>query len=160
MKKLKLLLGLLFSVLFLSEGWANAPAFTVSGLQRFNGLSLSVYYVSGRPASLGTPGQEIHVNKVMSGPHVYRISGDQVSIGKVNVPRDGWTSFNYVIFVVHQQASHALTNLSWSNGGINREPVRYHDDSVNVSYTNSTQSYVLKAYRTSRQISPGSDVRL
>jgi len=48
----------------------------------------------------------------MKGPLTFSISQNgSVSIPEVLVPRDGWTNFNHVIFVIHGQAKHALRNV-------------------------------------------------
>jgi hypothetical protein len=162
MKTLKLLSFLTYFIA--AFAWAQntqvAP-FDVTGLQNYAGKNLSVYFVSGRQATIGTSGQEVHVNKVMSGPHIYSIPRNGiVALDGVAVPRDGWTSYNFAIFVVHEQPVHALTNLAWVRGAFVREPVRYHDDSFTVDYSEATQRYLLKDFRTSRQVGQGQEIRL
>lgn len=152
--KLKHLTALLFffALSFSSFGDTNVAAFKLTGLSEFKGQNLSVYFVSGRPASLGTSGQEIHVNKVMSGPHIYKIQGNELQVEATRVPRDGWTSYNYAIFVVHGQNVHALTNIAYAGGQIVREPVRYNDERFEVNYTEQNQRFIFKTFRTSREL--------
>lgn len=90
----------------------QVDAFQVHGLDMFKGKRISVYYVSARPATLETPGQIAKVRKVMKGPLTFTISQNgTVNVPEVQVPRDGWTNFNHVIFVIHGQAKHALRNV-------------------------------------------------
>jgi hypothetical protein len=139
----------------------NIDSYEVSGLRAYAGQKLSIYYVSGRPAGLGTPGQEISVNKVMAGPQTYTISSNgTVQTQRIVVPRDGWTSYNYVIFVVHRQPVHALTNIDWRAGNIVREEVRYLDESIVVDYSVQNQSFVFKSYKTSRELGGGVNISL
>lgn len=136
-------------------------AFSVRGLEKYSGANLSLYYVSGRPAGLRTSGQEIHVNKVLKGPVKYSISEDGVvNIKAVDVPRDGWTSFNYLIFVVHSQSVHALTNPDYQHGVIVREPVRYFDSSVTIDYSRVNKSFEYKTFKTAREVQQGGSIDL
>lgn len=151
------LLGLSFPLLAATK----VEAFSVRGLENYRGDHLSLYYVSGRPAGLGTSGQELHVNKVLKGPTKYKISSDGVvNIKAANVPRDGWTSFNFVVFVVHAQSTHALTNPVYRGGVIEREPVRYYDNSFNVDYSRVNKAFEFKAFKTAREISNGGSIDL
>lgn len=154
--------GLIFLLIsFSANAGTKVGAFSVRGLEKYSGANLSLYYVSGRPAGLGTSGQEIHVNKVLKGPVKYRISSDGVvSIKAVDVPRDGWTSYNYLIFVVHSQSTHALTNPDYQDGVIVREPVRYYDSGVNVDYSRVNKSFEYKTYKSSREVQQGGSIDL
>ncbi len=112
MKKILILALMLVS----SHAWADVntdvKAFNVTGLDMFVGKRVSVYYVSARPATLQTPGQIAKVRKILKGPLTYTISSDgTVAVPEAFVPRDGWTTFNHVIFVIHAQAKHALRNV-------------------------------------------------
>ena len=90
-------------------------SFVVRGLEAFKGKRLSLYYVSARPATLETPGQIAKVRKIMKGPLTYQINYQgEVNVDAVEVPRDGWTNFNHIIFVVHGQAKHSLQNVDGS----------------------------------------------
>lgn len=152
------LLGLF--IIGTAQAGTRVESFEVSGLFDYSGKYLSIFFVSGRPASIGTVGQEVNVNKVMSGPHTFRIPGNgTVSVPEVSVPREGWSSYNYAIFVVHEQARHALSNLTWSGGSVAREQVRYHTAADEVPFTEANQAYLTKATRTSRQMSGGQEVR-
>ena len=154
--------GLVLLLLTLTaQAGTQVGAFSVRGLEKYSGANLSLYYVSGRPAGLGTNGQEIHVNKVLEGPKKYRISGDGVvTLKSVNVPRDGWTSYNYLIFVVHSQPTHALTNPDYRNGLVVREPVRYYDSDANIEYSKVNNSFEYKTYKTSREVQQGGSIDL
>lgn len=155
-------MGLFFLCMSLQAvAGTKVGSFSVRGLEKYSGANLSLYYVSGRPARLGTSGQEIHVNKVLKGPVKYKISRDGVVyVRGVNVPRDGWTSYNYLIFVVHAQPEHALTNPDYSGGGVVREPVRYYDSSIRVDYTFVNKNFEYKTYKSSREISAGGSIDL
>jgi|GEM_PF-4874722 hypothetical protein len=154
--------GLVLLLLTLTaQAGTQVGAFSVRGLEKYSGAKLSLYYVSGRPAGLGTNGQEIHVNKVLKGPEKYRITGDGVvAIKSVNVPRDGWTSYNYLIFVVHTQPAHALTNPDYRNGRVTRDPVRYYESDVNIEYSKVNNSFEYKTYKTSREVQQGGSIDL
>lgn len=152
-----LILGLCQSVF----AGTRVDAFSVRGLEKYSGANLSIYYVSGRPAGLGTSGQEIHVNKVLKGPVKFKISRDGlVNVPKANVPQDGWTSYNYLIFVVHAQPDHALTNPDYSGGAVVREPVRYYNSSVDIDYTRVNKSFEYKTFKSSREIRGGGSIDL
>lgn len=147
--------------LSLSVSATTVESFSLAGLDEYRGMNVSLYYVSGRPAGLGTAGQEIHVNRVLLGPQRFSIPATGViSVPKVEVPRDGFTSFNFLIIVVHQQAQHALTNPALRGGRLVREPVRYLDASVNVDYNELTQGFVLKTYKTLSQVLSGGYIDL
>jgi hypothetical protein len=162
MKMIKIPLMLILFVTSLSAYADNLiGSYEIAGLRAYAGQNLSIFYVSGRPAGLGTPGQEITVNKVMSGPRTYSISAQgTVRTESIVVPRDGWSSYNYAIYVVHTQPVHALTNIAWAGGTIVREKVRYLDDSVEVEYSPQNQNFVLKSYKTSRDLGAGIDITL
>lgn len=157
MKMIRIPVFIIFLLATFSASAANVvEGYEISGLNGFARNYLSIYYVSGRPAGLGTPGQEISVNKVMSGPHTYTISSrGTVNTERVVVPRDGWSSYNYAIYVVHRQPVHALTNIAWDTGNIIRERVRYLDESVVIDYSNQNQSFIIKTYKTSRELGTG-----
>jgi len=106
------ILIILSSVQVFADSATVVDGFQVNGLDMFKGKRISVYYVSARPATLETPGQIAKVRKVMKGPLTFSISQNgSVSIPEDLVPRDGWTNFNHVIFVIHGQAKHALRNV-------------------------------------------------
>lgn len=106
-----------FFVLFAFSSHIHAAgieveAFRIEGLEGFKGKKLSVLYVSARPASLGTPGQIAKVRKILKGPLTFTIDQNgEVSIPAVEVPRDGWSNFNHLIFIVHAQARYSLQNV-------------------------------------------------
>lgn len=154
--------SLIFLLLSLSaQAGTKVGAFSARGLEKYSGANLSLYYVSGRPARLGTSGQEIQVNKVLKGPIKYKVSGNGVvKIKPVDVPRDGWTSFNYLIFVVHAQPTHALTNTDYQNGVVVRKPVRYFDSSVNIDYSRVNKSFEYRTYKSARKIQQGGAINL
>jgi hypothetical protein len=95
-----------------SANGVDVDAFRVEGLEGFKGRRLSVFYVSARPATLATPGQIAKVRKILKGPFTHVVTADgHVELPAVQVPRDGWTNFSHVIFVVHTQARYALQNV-------------------------------------------------
>lgn len=129
--------------------------FQVHGLDMFKAKRISVYYVSARPATLETPGQIAKVRKVMKGPLTFTISNNgSVSIPEVMVPRDGWTNFNHVIFVIHGQAKHALRNVDGTYPDIldteNQVPVKTENSDYlyrkSVIYDAATFSGNLKLF--------------
>lgn len=150
-------LGLLFAFfLAFSAQATTVESFTLTGLDEYRGLNVSLYYVSGRPAGLGTVGQEIHANKVLFGPQRFAVPANgSVSVPKVEVPRDGFTTFNFLIIVVHQQAQHALTNPALRSGRLVREPVRYLNDGTPVSYNELNQSFTFKTFKPLSQVLSG-----
>lgn len=112
MYKLFALIMIIASAQAFASAETTVDSFQVVGLEMFKGKRISVYYVSARPATLETPGQIAKVRKVMKGPLTFTISnGGSVRFPEVQVPRDGWTNFNHVIFVIHGQAKHALRNV-------------------------------------------------
>lgn len=118
MNKMSRIYTFIFTLLIMSSSFVNAASdvrvdgFVVKGLDLFKGKRISVYYVSARPATLETPGQIAKVRKVLKGPLTFTIGRNgEVSIPEAEVPRDGWTTFNHIIFVVHGQAKHSLRNV-------------------------------------------------
>ncbi|MBH48456.1 MAG: hypothetical protein CME71_09845 [Halobacteriovorax sp.] len=119
MKKMSQICSLIFVLIFSSFAFAageiEVDSFRVTGLSAFKGKRLSVYYVSARPATLETPGQIAKVRKILKGPLTYSIDANGVAqVDSVSVPRDGWTTFNHLIFVVHAQTKHSLQNVDGS----------------------------------------------
>jgi hypothetical protein len=158
MKVLSLFLALIVSY---SVQATSVEGFSLAGLDEYKGMNVSLYYVSGRPAGLGTAGQEIHANKVLLGPQKFSIpSSGVVSVPKVEVPRDGFTSFNFLIVVVHQQADHALTNPALRGGRVVREPVRYLNSGTSVTYNDLTQGFVFKTFKPLAQVLSGGYIDL
>lgn len=87
-------------------------SFEVLGLNAYKGKNLSVYYVSARPATLETNGQIAKVRKILKGPLTFKIASDgTVKIPATDVPREGWSTFNHLIFVIHAQKSYFLRNV-------------------------------------------------
>lgn len=112
-------IGFIFTLFLMTLAQArsivSARGFSVVGLENFSGKKLSVFYVSARPATLEISGQIARVRKVLKGPLTYVINNNgEVSIPDTDVPRDGWTNFNHLIFVVHAQPKHALLNVDGS----------------------------------------------
>lgn len=90
---------------------SQVESFRIEGLEGFAGKNLSVLYVSARPASIATPGQIAKVRKILKGPITLRISDQgEVVVPEAQVPRDGWSSFNHILFVVHAQSQYSLQN--------------------------------------------------
>jgi hypothetical protein len=93
----------------------NISSFTLENLQGFEGKKLSVYFVSGREAGLGAQGQELIVRKVFSGPLTVEVNGSgRAIVPSVFVPAEGWFTFNYAVFVVHNQPQHFIFNTDGS----------------------------------------------
>lgn len=158
---MKILSLVLFLFLSLSANATNVDSFSLAGLDQYKGMNVSLYYVSGRPGGLGTAGQEIHVNKVLLGPQRYSVpSNGVVTVSKSQIPRDGFTSVNFMIIVVHQQAVHALTNSALRSGRIQREPVRYLDDNFRVEYSELNQGFVYKGFKPISQVLSGGYIDL
>jgi hypothetical protein len=85
----------------------------ITGFTAYAGLYLSAFYVSGRDAYIGTAGQVINVNKIMSTPVVVKISADGLAkIPAMNVLRSGFSVFNNVVFVVHKRTNYYLQNYN------------------------------------------------
>tara|TARA_R110002049_G_scaffold233316_3_gene406656 strand:+ start:157 stop:642 length:486 start_codon:yes stop_codon:yes gene_type:complete len=155
MKKLFLLMIVLASANIFAGVNTDVAGFNVSGLDMFVGKHVSVYYVSARPATLQTPGQIAKVRKVLKGPLSFKInSNGMISVPDVSVPRDGWTNFNHVIFVVHAQAKHALRNVDGTYPEIldveNAVPVKTENAQYlyrkSVEYSPSTFAGTLKLF--------------
>ena len=90
-------------------------SFRVENLDLFKGSNLSVYYVSARPASLGLSGQLPKVRKVFKGPLTVKInSNGDAQVPEVSFSRNGWTIFNYVVFVIHKEDKYAFRNADGS----------------------------------------------
>lgn len=158
---MKFLSLVLFLFLSLAANATNVESFSLAGLDQYRGMNVSLYYVSGRPGGLGTAGQEIHVNKVLLGPQKYTVpSNGVVTVSKSQIPRDGFTSVNFLIIVVHQQSIHALTNTALRAGRISREPVRYLDDGLRVEYSELTQGFVYKGFKPISQVVSGGYIDL
>tara|TARA_R110000868_G_scaffold90968_6_gene252139 strand:- start:8649 stop:9131 length:483 start_codon:yes stop_codon:yes gene_type:complete len=131
---------LIFSSFAFGAGEIEVDGFNVTGLSAFKGKQLSVYYVSARPATLETPGQIAKVRKILKGPLTYTIDSNGIAkIDSTSVPRDGWTTFNHLIFVVHAQSKHSLQNVDGSMPEIidseNEVPFKY--EHLNFLYRKS-----------------------
>lgn len=88
----------------------------VTNLARFQGLYLSVFYVNGRPASVGLAG-EIQVRKVLRSPVRVQIpAAGQVAITDTVVPKEAGV-LTHVVFMVHEGLNASITSpykLRWN----------------------------------------------
>lgn len=131
---------ILMTLILLTLSWSSfansAPEITVRGLAKYSGQFISLFYVSGKPASFGTAGQDLEVNKVLTGPVIQKIGSDSQSFPAASVPRNGFATFNFVIAVVHDQSEHFLTNLRLNNGAVVRVPVSTAGRAIQDNGTN------------------------
>jgi hypothetical protein len=89
------------------------PLIKVTGLSEFTNKKLSVFYVSGRPAGIGTQGSKIITNKIWNSRDAISISDDGIArIPETIVENKYGIAFNYVLFVVHDenQLSYKIKN--------------------------------------------------
>lgn len=144
---MKLLIAVLLTLASWTSLASNAPEITLNGLSKYAGQFVSVFYVSGKPASLGTAGQDLEVNKILAGPFTQKIGSNSLSYTSVSVPRDGFATFNFVIAVVHDQPEHFLTNLRLNNGSVTRVPVASRTGQAQD--TNSNRRFSAKRFKSS-----------
>jgi hypothetical protein len=73
------------------------------GLDEFRGLMLSAFYVSGRPAALGTLGSRPQLREVLkiAGPFEIHGQNTPVIVPKTDIIADGFRTYNFIVFVVH-----------------------------------------------------------
>ena len=128
----------------------KVPEIAVSGLGKYAGQFVSLYYVSGKPASFGTSGQDLDINKVLAGPVTQKIGSGQVSFNSREVKRSGFAAFNYVVAVVHDQSEHFITNLRLVNGAVTRNPVSTSGKAVSDNNTN--RKFAAKKFKSSLKL--------
>lgn len=123
--------------LFSVSAWSTTvKKVTVTGLEKYQGQSISLFYVSGKQATFGTAGQELETNKVLFGPVTKVIDGNVLTFPKTKVPRDGFTAFNYLLAVVHPAETHFLTNLTYEGGAVVRVPALNVDRNIEDNVSN------------------------
>lgn len=97
------------------------PSMVVNGLEKYAGKKLDVFYISGRPAGIGTVGQSVNVNKIWSQRKSLSISPEgMVEVPETKVVNKFGIAFNYVIFSVYdkEQSEFLIKNADGSCPGL------------------------------------------
>jgi hypothetical protein len=90
----------------------NVSSFEFKAGPGLNGSYISLFYVSARPASFGTSGQQLKVFKILKGPKMVKILNNGALIENVEVLRShAGNIFNYVVYYIHPRPTFGIKNL-------------------------------------------------